>query len=293
MAADPQKRARFIEDVKKLIKLGFDGIDIDWEYPGPFSGMNFKGSEADYGNFLTLMQEIRKAIGPDKYLTAAFSANKDKLKGFDWQALNQVMDYYNFMTYDFNGGWSNIAGHNSPVYSYSGEEYEGFNWEALYQHLKSTDIDLSKVTLGMAFYGRAVVTKENAALNAATKKVDRTIQPDGAISSAADWNNFGQYEGTPNYFFIMDKTSNWTQHWDEQAMVPYRTNGTYFVSYDDQKSIAIKAQYIKDRNLAGTIVWQVYGDLNCSGGISGSTKLPKCNAVNAPLINVVDAVFTK
>ncbi len=34
VAADATKKAKFIADVKKLIKMGFDGIDIDWEYPG-------------------------------------------------------------------------------------------------------------------------------------------------------------------------------------------------------------------------------------------------------------------
>ncbi|UII22859.1 glycosyl hydrolase family 18 protein [Fulvivirga ligni] len=297
MAADPAKRARFIQDCVNLINTGFDGIDLDWEYPGPFSGMNFTGSEADYGNFLTLVQEIRAAIGPDKLITAAMAADPAKLQGFNWPQLAATMDYFNMMTYDFNGGWSDIAGHNAPVYPYDGAEAPDFNWQSTYNAMMAMGVPSNKINFGIPFYGRGVVTTGNADLNAPTVKSSVTVQPDGPISTASDYTNWplDVYDGTPNYFFIKQKTgsgSGWTRHWDNQAKVPYMTNGKYFLSYDDEESIAIKSEFIKNNNLAGTIIWTVFGDLEFSGSATNfGTKLKRWSNVSSPLINTVNEVF--
>ncbi len=297
MAADPVKRARFIEDCKKLINMGFDGIDLDWEYPGPFPGMNFTGTNADYANFENLVQEIRDAIGPDKLITAAMAADYKKIQGFNWSKLSNTMDYFNMMTYDFNGGWSNIAGHNAPVYPYDGAEAPDFNWQTLLDKMKAMGVPSYKINFGAPFYGRGVVTDGTADLNTPTVKRNVTIQPDGPVSTAADYTNWPLevYDGTPNHFFIKQKTgagSGWTRKWDDQAKVPYMVKGNFFLSYDDEESIAIKAQFINDNNLAGTIVWTVFGDLEFSGSAqSFGTKLKRWSNVKSPLINKMNEVF--
>ncbi len=293
VAADADKRAAFVADCKTLIDVyGFDGIDIDWEYPGPFSGMNFTGSDADYDNFLTLMKEIREAIGDDKLLTAAFSSDPNKLAGFDWTSLGKVMDYFNMMTYDMNGGWSDYAGHNSPLYSYNDKENNNWSWNNTFEYMTSRGIDPQKINMGVAFYGRGVICAEDGALNAATEKTAMTIQPDGPIESAADYDNWEVFDGAPNYNFILDNDDDWTYHWDSTAQVPYLTKGKYFLSYDNEESIEEKAKYVNTNNIGGVIVWQVFGDLD-PGTITTtySNKLPYAPSTTAPLVNILNRVF--
>ncbi|NMM48129.1 glycosyl hydrolase family 18 protein [Marinigracilibium pacificum] len=294
MAADPAKRARFIEDCKKLIALGFDGIDLDWEYPG-HEGMNFTGTPADFTNFAILVEEIRAAIGPDKLITSCFSANPAKLVGFDWSRIDQSMDYYNIMTYDFNGGWSNIAGHNAPLYDYSGAEYANFSIDAAAQAMKATNIPLNKINIGMAFYGRGVVTNGPAALNAPTVKVQTTIEPDGPVMTAADFTNWAKnvWDGTPNYNAVVANTGDWEEHWDDEAKVPYKTKGNFFLSYDNERSITEKAKYINQEQLGGVIVWHVSGDWMdlASNTTTYGGKLVYSPNTKAPLINTINKVF--
>jgi GH18 family chitinase len=296
MAADATKRAKFINDCKTLINMGFDGIDLDWEYPGPFAGMNFTGSQADFGNFLTLVQAIRNAIGPNKLITAAMSAAPSKMEGFNWQALAQTMDLFNFMTYDYNGGWSDKAGFNSPLDNYDGAEIADFNWTATYNKAVSLGIPKSKICMGVPFYGRGVICSGAATLNGATTKRNEFVQPDGPIVTCADYTNWPKevYDGTPNFFFVEKNRAGWTEHWNAQAKSPYLTKGQYFLSYDNVQSVGEKAKFINDKGLAGVIIWTVMGDLQISGAgtpVGTNKKLVKYTQVQSPLVNKINEVF--
>ena len=294
MAADSVKRARFVQDCKTLIGMGFDGIDLDWEYPGQ-TGMNFTGLPQDYNNFAVLVEDIRAAIGSTKLITAAYNALPSKFSPFDWTRLSKTMDYFNFMTYDYNGGWSDIAGHNAPLYDYPNEEFTGFSLDATMKGIKTAGIPLNKVCLGVPFYGRGVVTKDAATLNGPTVKQSVTISPDGLVSTAADFVNWplNVWDGTPNYTDILADSTGWTEHWDDNAKVPYKTNGNYFLSYDNEKSIGLKAQFIKDNQLAGVIVWTASGDWIDleKDTIQYGGKLVYSPETKAPLVNEINYVF--
>lgn len=297
VAADAAKRAKFVASCNELIAMGFDGIDFDWEYPND-AGMNIEQySTADYNNFATLLEEVRAAIGSSKLITSCFSAVPSKLQGFNWTRMNAVLNYMNMMTYDYNGGWSNKAGHNAPLYDYPDMEYQGFSLNGTVQGIRNLGVNMSKVTLGAPFYGRGVVTSSAAALNGATVKRAETVQPDGPIQTCADYTNWAKdlWDGTPAYSYILQATgsgSGWTEYWDDNAKVPYKVKGNYFLSYDNERSIEAKAQYIKDQGLAGIIVWQVYADMtDMTSSTEAKGKLIFCANTKSKLVNKINQVF--
>jgi len=297
MAADANRRSKFIAGCLQLMSMGFDGIDLDWEYPND-PGMDIEHySAADFANFAALVEQIRAAIGSSKLITACFSPAPAKLQGFDWQRLDRSMNYFNIMTYDYNGGWSNKAGHNAPLYDYPNEEFSSFSVDATVKSLRQLGVNMSKVNLGAPFYGRGVITSGTAALNGATTKRSETVQPDGPIQTCADYTNWSVdvWEGTPNYSYVLQTTgsgSGWTDHWDDVAKVPYMTKGNYFLSYDNPRSISAKALYIKDSGLAGAIVWHVFGDMvNMTSSTVAKGKLIYCPNTQSPLVNTINQVF--
>ena len=98
IASDPIRRTVFIGCVLKIVtQFGFDGVDIDWEYP--VTGGAQEGVPEDKINYVVLMQELRRVLDAlaekqerEKYLISfAGAAGSWTLEpGFDLPGLLKV-----------------------------------------------------------------------------------------------------------------------------------------------------------------------------------------------------------
>lgn len=279
IAADPTKRATFAQACVNLIQTyNFDGIDLDWEYPG-YS--EHSGTPQDKANFNLLLQAVRTAI--DNYgiahnktmlLTIAVGAAQDRMDDVDWPVVSSLVDIINLMSYDFFGAWDANANHNAPLYAPTQGD-PTFNGDAAVTKLTNFyNVPANKITLGVAFYGR-------------TSKTNGTPALFGSNNGSVDASTFPEDEGSPLYYNVLKKMNLFTSHWDNTAKVPYLTgNGSLntFVSYDDEQSIELKAQYIVNKNLRGAIIWEITGDYIETAPGSGVIA-------STPLVNKLTSVF--
>jgi GH18 family chitinase len=150
VSADPVKRARFIKSsIDFANRFGFDGIDIDWEYPvvggnldTAMTGVNYAesnpGAESDAVNYVTLLNEFRQAIDSGTVngstvitarertkskklmLSIAVGLGPKPIDAINYRDLVDSVDTINLMAYDFNGGWSSRVSHNAPLYDNQG-----------------------------------------------------------------------------------------------------------------------------------------------------------------------------
>ena len=275
IAADPTKLATFASECVRLIDTyNLDGIDIDWEYPG-YAPHN--GSPADKQNFTTFLQAIRIAIddygesvGKEMLLTAAVGAAPSHAVNVEWDSVKNLLDMINLMSYDFYGSWDAVSNHNSPLHPPAVGNAALSVASAFEMFTQTYNVAPEKLNLGIAFYGRSLTGC--TALH-------------GTHSGGVDAATFADDEGMPMYYNILDKMNLFTRYWDSTAEVPYLlgNNIQTFLSYDDEESIAKKAQYAVDNDARGVIIWEITGDyietFPNSGVIAGTPLADTLNAV--------------
>ena len=119
LLADPAKRTAFVTHAVQFIQqYGFDGLDLDYEYPV------YDGVATDRAGFTALVQELRTAFTPRGWLlTAAVSASKTVTdNGYDVPEVSAALDAVHLMSYDLHGSWENTVNHHAPLYGEAGDD---------------------------------------------------------------------------------------------------------------------------------------------------------------------------
>jgi chitinase len=98
MVSTKENRAAFIASVKTYMDTyGFQGVDLDWEYPGaPERGGN---KLADTRNFSLLLKEMRAAYGTAYGISLTLAPDYWYLRWFDAKAMEPHVDFFGFMAY--------------------------------------------------------------------------------------------------------------------------------------------------------------------------------------------------
>lgn len=253
VAASLDARKQFAHScVEQIRKFGFDGIDVDWEYP---CYADHKGTPADRSNFTILLKTTRDSLvalgkeqGKQLLLTAALPAGASLAASFEIEKIADVLDMLNVMTYDFSGPWDTVSGHNSPLYSATKSDSVG-NIDAAFKLFTRTyGVSPGKVNIGVPFYGHAFAGCTSM----------------GASHGGADTMYFSQ---GCFYYDIMMARDKFTRYWDDVAKVPYlvSVSSRTLVSYDDEESVGYKAQYVLDQKAGGVIIWEITGDYLSDG----------------------------
>ena len=249
-AATPAGRERFAKTAASIVeRRGLDGIDIDWEYPC-YSEAGIASAPEDKENYTLLMLALRDELdrlsertGRRYELTTAVGADQYYVDGSEMARVASVCDWVNVMTYDMRGGFQILTGHHTGLFTPTGDLFR-ISADASVRMYVDAGVPPAKIVLGAAFYSR--------------RWVDVPDRNNGLFQMSPGSGRHG-----PRYTEVARELlpgGAYTRFWDDEAKAPWLFDGSTFLSYDDEESIAHKCRYVREHGHGGVFYWEHGGD---------------------------------
>jgi chitinase len=266
IAATEVGRQKFASSAVTLVKdWGFDGIDIDWEYPT-------NTNEAQ--NFVLLLQACRQAL--DQYaqqyapgyhfiITVASPAGPQNYKNMDFAGMDPWVDAWNLMAYDYAGSWDSTSGHQANIYaSTSNPTATKFNTEQAVRDYTAKGIASNKIIMGLPLYGRAFEATNGLG------------EPYNGIGDGSIQSGVWLYRDLPR--------TGAREIFDDVAKASYSYDAATkeLISYDTVASAVTKAQYLIHKGLGGAVFWEASGDRTGESSLVGTLATQMASLDSTP-----------
>ncbi|KAJ5528068.1 glycoside hydrolase [Penicillium frequentans] len=271
MVSSSNNRAAFIKNILQFMQTyGFDGVDLDWEYPG---ASDRGGTTDDGANFVSLVKEMRAVFGTKYGISATLPTSYWYLQGFKPVEMEKYVDWFNLMAcvlrmvaskyhkanfYDLHGTWDATDIYVGP---YIAPHTNLTEISVALDLLWRAGVTPGKIVLGQGWYGRSFTLADpscstpNGACEFTTGgNAGSCTATSGILSNAEIQVIIDTYDVTPVY----DSTDavNWIV-WDTNQ----------WVSYDDATTYNQKLSFANDLCLGGMMVWAA--DLNNQSAKTG------------------------
>ncbi|XP_060533678.1 chitinase-3-like protein 2 [Cylas formicarius] len=277
MVLNHTNRKTFIKSVIGFAKTyGIDGVDLDWEFPGeePVADKHQRQ------HFTQLLHELRRAVARHTnmalLITLAVAAPVQIVDtSYDVSYVNDYVDYINLMSYDYHHytRLTPFTGINSPLYASSLEKYYlatmNINYSSHYWN--SLGMDKSKIVIGLPTYGHTF----------------RLMNPrnEGPYAPASGVGKLGTL-GFASYpqvcsFLLSNRI---TPVFDMETLSPYASKYYEWVSFDDEQSLTYKAEFVRNNNFGGAMIYCLnMDDFKGACKMGSGRKFPLVSAVRQAL----------
>ncbi|WP_128818494.1 glycoside hydrolase family 18 protein [Streptomyces sp. S063] len=252
----------------------FDGIDVDWEWPGSPANEGTVFRPEDKKNFTALIHEFRTQLDaharseakagaaektgkgkghghgrhkpkPRHYdLSAYVPANPKAIDaGFDVKRLMKDFDFVNIQGYDYHVSGEKKTAQQSALYA-----RDDFSVDRTVRDWVRRGAPKHKIVMGMPTYGQG--------WTGVTGGGNGLGQP-ATAPAPATW-----AAGYEDYKVLKKLAASGTYkiHRDVRNGHAWLFDGTTLWTYDDPQVLRAKASYIRDKGLGGAMFWSLDGD---------------------------------
>ncbi|MGW0564705.1 chitinase C-terminal domain-containing protein [Streptomyces sp. NPDC003016] len=305
-------------------KYGFNGVDIDYEYP---TTMKDAGNPLDFSfsnarraglvkGYAALMKSLREKLdragaadGKHYLLTVAAPSSGYLLRGMETFQVQKYLDYVNIMSYDLHGAWNEYVGPNASLFDdgkdaelasagvYSTAQYGGvgyLNTDWAYHYFRGS-MPAGRINIGLPYYTRGHKNVQGgtdglwgrAPATSCPAGAGLTKCGDGAVGIDNLWHDkdtagkespagsnpmwhaknlekgvVGDYVTQYGFPAGTELTGTYVRKYDSTLVAPWLWNAQkkVFLSTEDEQSVRAKADYVVDKGIGGTMVWELAGD---------------------------------
>lgn len=287
MARDTQRRKVFVDSVVHFLqRFDFDGIDIDWEYPGSDGAVPGADRPDDGVYYTLLMKELRAGMdwlgaktGKKYRLSSAIPAGAGRIDMIDWAATHPYMDRLYAMTYDLTGAWERELSHHTPLFTNPNAQGSsaGTSVQFTLNYLRTAKgVPANKLMVGIANYHRSRkmtgvsdITQYTNGLDGSTT-YKSNVAPGSTtfiltIAGIGSW-EAGVLEGYDLYQNILDRDirprNGYKLYTDISSNADFMVNPNTasFITIETPRTAALKTKFAKDNGYAGVFFWMAEQD---------------------------------
>jgi chitinase len=254
---DASRKAFVSSCIDTFLSTGaFDGIDLDWEWPGSEGNAGNIIRPEDKQNFTLALKEFRTQLDQlgrksrkHYELTAFLPAAPAKIDaGFEVKKVFRYLDFATVQGYDMHGTWETLTNHQSALFEPAGQPVQpDFTVAGALNAWADRGAPKRKLVMGVPYYSQGwtgVTNANNGLFQSSTGPAPGVFGP-----------------GNEDYKNVVKLTKQgFTVHRDLRAGFAWVFDGTTFWTYDDPLVIAQKMFYVRLRGFGGAMVWSLDGD---------------------------------
>ncbi|KAK3007434.1 hypothetical protein RJ639_013560 [Escallonia herrerae] len=239
MSSNSSSQKGFIDSAIEVArKFGFDGIDLDWEYPQ---------TQDEMVNFGLLIHQWRAEVEkeadatcrPPLLLSAAtyFVVDffySDVYRSYPVGLVSENLDWINAMCYDYYGSWdTSTTGAHAALYDPKSNVSTSYG---LRSWIKA-GFPGKKLIMGLPLYGRSWELKDPMAHGVGAPAVGLGPGELGIMT----YSEVEKFNGETNATVV----------YDSATISMYSVAGTSWIGYDDVRSMTVKILFAQALGLRG------------------------------------------
>jgi len=251
-----QSAVRMVED------YGLDGLDIDYEYPKTAAEADAYVNLLRYTRFRLRQLAISKLPAREQFmhkgpevpntkcdarllLTVAAPCGRGNMEILKINQMDQFLNFWNLMAYDFAGSWESVAGHQANLHS---NDPNTPSAAAAVEYYKAQGVPAHKLVLGMPLYGRAFANTNGIG------------EPYSGVGEGSWEPGLWDYKALPQVG-AQEVTDVFLK-----ASYSYDPSKRLLISYDTPAIAVEKANYIVGNGLKGAMFWELDADKSDKDG---------------------------